>query len=90
MDMNSLDPGERASLHYGIRNTDGVYPVHYSLKTNKQQPLMLYFIQYCTVYSSFFLTCASVFLQLTDTSTQAYRENTVPQTHILLEVQNIH
>lgn len=92
MDMYSLDPRERASLHYGIRNTDGVYPVHYSLKTNKQQPLMLYLIQYCTVYSSFFLmrACTSVFLQFKDTSTLAYRENAVPQTHILLEVQNIH
>lgn len=34
--------------------------------------------------------CTSTFLQLMDTSRQAYRENTVPQTHVLLEVQNIH
>lgn len=79
MDVYPLNPRERASLHYCIRNTDGVYPVHYSLKTNKKNSY------YCT----FFFKSANLSLAL-DTSTEAYRENTVPQTHILLEVQNIH
>lgn len=90
MDVYSLDPRERASLHYCIRNTDGVYPVHYRLKTNKEttksQPLLLYFILFLAL---FFFNCAH-FSSGHDTSIEAYRENTVPQTHILLEVQNIH
>lgn len=55
---------------------------------------MLYPIQYCTVYlSCFHDACMHISLSSAqgDTgSTQAYREDTVPQTHILLEVQNIH